>query len=311
MQKHISIVSPVYRAEKIIPELVSRISNAVSHITDNYEIILVDDCSPDNSWQAIEFACEKDSKIKGIKLSRNFGQHYAITAGLDYAKGEWVVVMDCDLQDLPEEISKLYAKAQEGNKIVFAQRKIRKDGFFKKLSSRLFYLVFNYFTETKYDHTIANFGIYSQQVISNFRLMKEQNRAFPLFIQWLGFQPVFIEVEHSSRFEGKSSYTFTKLINLAIDVIVAQSNKPLKLSIQFGLSISFISFIIGLYFVIKYLIFNIHVPGFTSIIVSLFFVSGLIFAHFGLLGLYVGKIFNETKNRPLYIIDIELNNGNN
>ena len=154
---HLSIVSPVYRAEKIIPELVERIKIAASQITDNFEIILVEDCGPDNSWSAIEKECLIDKRVKGIKLSRNFGQHYAITAGLNYSKGEWVVVMDCDLQDLPEEISNLYNKTKEGFDIVLARRFERQDTFLKRLSSKIFYTTLSYLTGTKQDNTIANF----------------------------------------------------------------------------------------------------------------------------------------------------------
>lgn len=303
----ISIVSPVYGCKSCLNDLYARLLITLEKITPDFEIILVNDAGPDKAWPLIKELCEKDNRVKGIDFARNFGQHYAITAGLDYAAGDWVVVMDCDLQDQPEEILKLYAKAQEGNQVVFGQRISRQDSFLKKMSSRIFYLIFNYFTETKFDHTIANFGIYSQKVITNFRLLKEQNRSFPLFIQWLGFNPVFVEIEHSSRQDGNSSYTLGKLINLAIDVIVAQSNKPLKLSIQFGLLISFFSFLLGIYFLIKHFILEIAVPGWTSIIVSLFFVSGLIFANLGLLGLYIGKIFNETKGRPLYVVRDTIN----
>lgn len=303
----ISIVSPVYGCKSCLNDLYTRLLITLEKISTDFEIILVNDAGPDKAWPLIKELAERDKRVKGIDLSRNFGQHYAITAGLDYASGDWVVVMDCDLQDQPEEILKLYAKAQEGNQVVFGQRMRRKDSFIKKLTSRLFYFVFNYFTETKFDHTIANFGMYSQKVITNFRLLKEQNRSFPLFIQWLGFNPVFVEIEHSNRLDGKSSYSWGKLLNLAIDVIVAQSNKPLKLSIQIGLLTSFVSFVLGTFFIVKHFILNIAVPGWTSIIVSLFFVSGLIFANLGLLGLYIGKIFNETKDRPLYIIKDSLN----
>lgn len=136
---HISVVSPVYRADKIVQELVKQVKENLLTITEDFEIILVNDASPDNSWVAIETECKKDKRVKGINLSRNFGQHYAITAGLSYAKGEWVVVMDCDLQDRPDEIPNLYKKAMEGWDIVFAQRKERKDGFLKKKLSKLFY----------------------------------------------------------------------------------------------------------------------------------------------------------------------------
>ena len=157
---HISVVSPVYRAEKIVAELVRQLHENLSKITNDYEIILVNDASPDNSWLAVVAECEKDKRVKGINLSRNFGQHYAITAGLSYAKGEWVVVMDCDLQDRPDEIPNLYNKVQEGYDIVYARRAERQDKFIKRLSSTIFYTVHNYLSGLKGDGSIANFGIY-------------------------------------------------------------------------------------------------------------------------------------------------------
>jgi dolichol-phosphate mannosyltransferase len=154
----ISVVSPVYRAEKIMPELVRRIKASVEQLTTDYEIILVEDCGPDNSWRSIEDICKLDKKVKGIKLSRNFGQHYAINAGLNYATGEWVVVMDCDLQDQPEEIAALYAKALEGYEVVQARRKERQDTFLKRFTSKVFYGTLTYLTGTKHDPLIANFA---------------------------------------------------------------------------------------------------------------------------------------------------------
>jgi dolichol-phosphate mannosyltransferase len=169
----ISIVSPVYRAEKMVHMLVERIMQSVTTITEDYEIILVNDASPDASWQMIEQECAKDKRVKGINLSRNFGQHYAITAGLNYAKCERVVVMDCDLQDRPEEIPALYQKAMEGYDIVYARRVDRQDIGLKKLSSTLFNSVFNWLSGTHKDKAISNFGIYNKYVIDEFNKMPE------------------------------------------------------------------------------------------------------------------------------------------
>ena len=156
----LSFVSPVYRAEKIIPTLISRIEASAKQLTDDYEIILVDDFSPDHSWTVLEQEAIKNERVKAIKLSRNFGQHYAITAGLNYVTGDWVVVLDCDLQDQPEEVVKLYAKAEEGYDIVYARRQERSDSFLKKLSSTVFHKVFSYLSGQKTDKTIANFGLH-------------------------------------------------------------------------------------------------------------------------------------------------------
>ncbi|HET7616297.1 MAG TPA: glycosyltransferase family 2 protein [Bacillales bacterium] len=298
----LSVVTPVYKGEPCLFELYERLKNTLSTLTDDFEIIFVNDASPDQSWNVICHLASIDDCVKGVDLSRNFGQHYAITAGLDYAKGLWTVVMDCDLQDQPEEIPKLYRKAQEGYDVVFGRRLERRDRFWKKWTSRLFYKIYDYFTDNKSDTTIANFSICSRKVIDGFRNLREQNRSFPLFIKWMGFRSASVNIEHSERPRGKSSYTFRKLVNLAIDGIVSQSNKPLKLSIKFGFMISFASFVYGLYLMYRYFFLFQPVPGWTSVMVSLYFIAGLVFANFGVLGLYIGKIFDEVKNRPLYIV---------
>ncbi len=299
---HISVVSPVYRAEKIVPLLVSEIKKHVTSITESFEIILVEDGSPDNSWEAIEKECKLDSHVKGIKLSRNFGQHYAITAGLDHAKGEWVVVMDCDLQDKPEEIVELYNKAKEGHKIVLARREVRNDTFRKKISSKIFYKTLSFLTGVKQDPTVANFGIYHQDVIAAINQMREPFRNFAAIVKWVGFSAIMINVKHGRRLEGFSSYNFKKLMKLAIDTILAYSNKPLYYIIGIGFSISLVSFIASIITVIKYFNGTITVLGYTSLILSIWVIGGLLMMFVGMVGLYIGKIFEGIKNRPIYII---------
>jgi len=307
MHAHISIITPVYGCCNSIKELCIRLKKTLSTITDNFEIIMVNDDSPDDAWRIIEELANQDSRIKGIALARNFGQHHAITAGLDYSNADWTVVMDCDLQDQPEEILKLYSKAQAGFDIVFGRRHQRQDHFFKRLGSKIFYKVYDYFTESSIDHSIANFSIISSNVVKKLRTLKEQNRSYPLFINWVGFKRANINIEHAKREHGKSSYTFKKLINLAIDSIVSQSNRPLRLSIKFGFIISLFSLIYALYLIIRYFVQDIPVEGWTSVMVSIYFIGGLLFANMGVLGLYIGKTFDEAKNRPLYIIDKTIN----
>lgn len=299
---HISVVTPVYGCSKSLDGLYKRLKNTLETIAEDFEIIMVNDASPDNAWESIKELAQKDTRVKGINLSRNFGQHRAITAGLDYAQGDWIVVMDCDLQDQPEEIIKLYNKASEGYDIVFGRRVERKDGFFKKLGSKVFYKIYDYFTESKIDNTIANFSIISRKVLNSLNKLREQNRMYPLFINWIGFKRTEINIEHASREDGKSAYTFSKLINLAIDSIVSQSNKPLRLSIKLGFLVSFMSLIYSFWLIVRYLTFSIPVEGWTSVMVSIYFIGGLLFSNMGILGLYIGKVFDEIKNRPLYLI---------
>lgn len=300
---HLSIISPVYNGESILHELIERIHLAVEPLNQDFEIILVDDFSPDRSWETIENLVAKFPKVRGIKLSRNFGQHYAITAGLDNAKGEWVVVMDCDLQDLPEEIPNLYAKAQEGNDVVLARRIIRKDGFFKKLSSKLFYRTLAWLTGSQQDESIANFGIYHKKVIVEIVKMRESIRYFPTMVRWVGFKQTSISVNHGANEDRKSSYNFKRLFNLALDIILAYSDKPLRLTVKLGFVVSFSGFLFALFTFIKYLNGDIIVKGYASLIISLWLLAGFILMTLGIVGLYVGKTFEGVKNRPIYIVE--------
>ena len=301
-----SIVSPVYRAEKILPILVSEINLVMERIGEDYEIILVDDRSPDNSWEVMKVLSSQNPKIKSIRLSRNFGQHSAIFAGLTKAKGDWVVVMDCDMQDQPKEIAKLYKKALEGYDIVLGQRENRKDKFLKKLTSRLFYKVFNYLSGANFDNNVANFGIYHQKTIKSILDMGDYVKFFSLFINWIGFKSVSIPIEHGEREEGKSTYSVGKLFKQAFNVIISFSDKPLRLFINFGLSISVLSVIVGMYYLYLALTGKIAQPGFSSLILSIWFLSGIIISCIGIVGVYLGKTFDQAKGRPTFIIDEEV-----
>ena len=302
----ISIVSPVYRAEKILPILVSEINLVMERIGEDYEIILVDDRSPDNSWEVMKVLSSQNPKIKSIRLSRNFGQHSAIFAGLTKTKGDCVVVMDCDMQDQPKEIAKLYKKALEGYDIVLGQRENRKDKFLKKLSSKLFYKVFNYLSGGQFNNEIGNFGIYKKKVIDSILNISDYIKFFPLFINWVGFKSVSIPIEHGEREEGKSSYSISRLLKLAFNVIVSFSDKPLRLFINFGLGISILSFVLGIYYLYLSITHKITQPGFSSLILSIWFLSGIIISCIGIVGVYLGKTFDQAKNRPTFIIDEEL-----
>jgi glycosyltransferase involved in cell wall biosynthesis len=278
----------------------------VEAITPNFEIILVEDASPDCSWTEIERLASRNSRIRGIKLSRNFGQHYAITAGLDAAKGDWVVVMDCDLQDRPEEIPAMFAKAQEGFDVVLARRVFRKDGFFKRISSKLFYRTLAWLTGSHQDETIANFGIYSRRVIQEIVGMRESIRYFPTMVRWVGFRQTTLDVVHAANTERGSAYSFSKLFNLGLDIMLAFSDKPIRLTVKLGLGIAFTGFLFAVFTLIRYLQGEIIVAGYASLIISLWVLSGFILVTLGMVGLYVGKTFEGVKNRPIYIVEKEV-----
>ncbi|MBL4710300.1 MAG: glycosyltransferase family 2 protein [Flavobacteriales bacterium] len=298
-----SIVVPFYACKNVAKELNKRIDSVFKGLKLDYELILVDDKSDDETWEVLQEVCAENSKVKAIELSRNFGQHYAITCGLSYSTGEWVIVMDCDLQDVPEEIPKLIQKAKEGFQIVFASRHERKDSFFKRLGSKMFYRTLGYLTDTKQDHTIANFGLYHYKAIEAVLSMKDQIRYFPTMIQWVGFNKTSIQVNHSEREEGKSSYSLKKLIALAFNNIIAFSDKPLRITIKCGVTISFLSFIMGIYYLILYIKGDIFQLGFTSLILSIWFLSGIIILTLGVLGIYLGKVFDKVKERPSFLVN--------
>jgi len=298
----ISIVSPVYGCKTYLIELYLRLKKALDQITPDFEIIFVNDGSPDGAWNTIRELADKDIRVKGINLSRNFGQHCAITAGLDNCQGEWVVVMDCDLQDQPEEIIKLYTKAKEGYDYVQGCRNKRKDKFIKRMLSKTFYLVLQFLTDSKINSSIANFGIYNIKVIKSINELREKSRWFPTFVNWVGFYGTSINIQHGARIDGDSGYSRKKLLNLALDVILLNSNKPLKLVVKFGFSISLLSLLYAIITLFRYFNGDVTVMGWTSLIISIWFLSGIIIFIMGIIGLYLSKVYEHSKDRPLYII---------
>ena len=251
--KDISIVIPEYCGESMLAELLKRLHATLQTLTDSYEIILVNDCSPDNVWEAIRQVCAVDKHVVGLNLSRNFGEHYAISAGLRYAKGAYIVVMDCDLQNRPEDIPALYQKAKEGWDVVHARRMRKRFGFWKRLSSRAFHTIYDWMTGHKSDPSIAEFGIYSARIIREYNKLGEVARSFNFLIEYLGFRVTVIDVKHDSRADGGgSSYTFRKLFRLAMDSIIADSTRPLKGAIVVGFTMSFLSVITAVYNVVAY-----------------------------------------------------------
>jgi len=303
----ISIISPVYRAETLVDKLVERIMNSVSKLTDSYEIILVEDCGPDNSWKKIQDNCTKYPVVKGIKLSRNYGQQHAIQAGLDASSGKYVITMDCDLQDQPEEIEKLLSKSKEGFEIVVASRKNRQDDAFKKFLSRIFYSTLGYLTETKQDRTVANFVCYNRKAVDAMDRVKDHNRYYPMLQQLVGFNYAKVDIEHAEREDGNSSYSFSKRSRVAMDTILTFSYKPLRLTVKFGVFLSFLSICAAIIMVVLYIFSDVKAEGWASLALMLSFFSGIIISVLGMVGLYVGRTFESVKHRPTYIIHKTLN----
>lgn len=309
----ISVVIPVYGCREAVQPLCDRLKKTLEKISEDYEIILVDDHCPQNSWEEIQKVSIEDCRIKGIRFSRNFGQMRAIAAGIHQSAGNWVVVMDCDLQDTPEAIEDLYNKAKEGYDVVFVRRINRIENPVTMFFSNNFYKVYNYFTDGNYDRALSNFSIASRQVINQFCRMNEQTRAYVLFLKWLGFKQGVVEMESAPRAAGRSSYTFKKKLSVALELITAQSNKPLLLSVKVGFAIALASFLYMIFLVAQFLFGASILPGWTSMIASVYFVGGLLMIMLGIVGIYIGNIFVETKHRPLYVvrdrINIEENSG--
>jgi glycosyltransferase involved in cell wall biosynthesis len=304
---HISAVIPLLNEEKLVTEIIKRVDMNLSKISQDYQIILVDDGSSDSTWQVIKTESVKNSKISGIRFSRNFGHHYALAAGINHSNSEWVVVMDGDLQDRPEVIPDLYKKAQEGFDVVFVNRIEREDSLFYLLAQKIFYKILNLLSGLKFNSKQANFSIISKKVVESHRLFGEQARFYGSTILWMGFARASIDANHGKRFEGKPSYTFKKRFKLAYDIIISFSERPLKLIIMFGVAVSILSIFFAIWIAIKALQSDFSVLGWPSIIFSIFFTSGLNLIILGLLGIYIGRIFNQVKQRPIYIIQEEVN----
>ena len=300
----LSVVAPVYKSEAIVPEFVHRVCAAASKTTRDFELLLIEDGGPDDSWAAIVHECQQDPRVKGIQLSRNFGQQSAITAGLAHARGRYVVVMDSDLQDDPDYIPDLYRKALEGFDIVFARKRIRRFGLWRNLSTRLYYALFRWLASVDYDAHIGAYSIVSRRVVEAFLQFGDYRRGYVIVLNWLGFRRSHVDVEHRERPIGRSSYTTWQLLGHALTIAVAYSDKPLRMSIYFGLALSTLSFLLGIWLASRYFTSNVGqmALGWTSLIISNLFLSGLLLVSLVVVGLYIGRIFEQVKQRPIFVV---------
>jgi glycosyltransferase involved in cell wall biosynthesis len=298
----ISVVIPVYKSAESLEELAHRLAMSLSSVTSDFEVILVNDGSPDKSWDIISKLAKSDDRFIGIRLSRNFGQHPAITAGLTYSKGEWIVVMDCDLQDRPEEIPKLFAKAQEGFEQVVATRNERQDSWLKRTTSHVYVRVLSYLCGQTINPSVGNFGIYHRCVVNVVTSLKEQGRTFGLLALWAGFRRTELDVEHVARPYGESSYSFRDLLKLGIMGILSHSDRPLKFTIKLGAYLGFISLAGAIWIVLRQVVWGYSPVGWSSVMVSLSFMTGVLLGSIGIVGLYIAQIFDEVKERPISVI---------
>jgi dolichol-phosphate mannosyltransferase len=299
----ISVVVPAYGCESCLEPLYEGLAPVLEQISPDFEIVMVDDHSPQGDWAVIAKLAQRDPRVRGVKLTRNFGQHNAIAAGLAECDGDWAVVMDCDLQDRPEEIARLYAKAQEGFDCVFGRRVDRADSGSKIAVSRLFNLLHGRVAKVKIDATVGNFSIISRRVVDEVKKFREGRRNYGIQVHWLGFPTAYIDIEHAARHSGKSSYSFGKQLRHAASTVLSQSTRPLYASVAFGFAAALGAALTAIYLLIRKLTVGYGVEGWTSVIVSLWFLFGVLFLNLGVLGLYLGSVFDEVKGRPPFVIE--------
>jgi len=306
----ISVVVPVYGCAGCLLELHQRLKKVLSSITPHYEMIFVEDRGADESWEMLSRIAIKDKQVKAYRLSRNFGQHSAITAGLSHANGLWNVVMDCDLQDPPEDIARLYQKAKEGFDIVLMKRKNKKLPFFRRWAASLYFKLINLFTTEHLNGVYGSFSILHEKVRLSYLRFQDNDRHYLFILKWLGYKTTSLEYEHGERFAGSSSYSFRALLTHGLNGIFFQTTILLRWIIYLGFWVSLFGWASAFYFLYLYF-FHSPPPGWTSLAILILIVSGFILISTGITGLYLGKVFEQVKSRPLYVIDESIEKGKN
>ncbi len=302
----LSVISPVYKADGIINTLVSLIAEECRLITQEFEIILVNDCSPDNSWDVIKTMALTNKNIVGVNLSKNFGQHAAIDAGLAIAKGDYIIVMDCDMQHHPKYIPQLVNKINEGYDVVFTTTAKRSHSYFKNILSAFYHRIYNYLTELNSNYNFTTYSITSKKIITVYKTLDEYNSHYLPKLQWLGFKQTSIPIEHLIRQNGRSSYNLKALFIEGIKGLTSNSVKLLRLNVFAGLLLSVVSFIAIAVIIAMYFI-NGFLAGWASITVLIMFSLGIILTSIGITGLYIGQTFEQVKKRPQYIVSDTVN----
>lgn len=299
---NISIVIPVYNDVEVLEELYKRLCAVLEARYEEWQVVLIDDGSQDNSWHIVERLAQKDDRVHGIKLMRNFGQQNAIAAGLDYVDGDIVILMDSDLQDRPEDIPKLVQALEESDaSMAIAKWKTRQDSMFKLAVSKLFYNVSRKITKLRYEPGLGVFRAIRGELVQELKKYQEKTSSTISLLYWIGVDYVSVELDRDARFAGKSGYNLKKMLKLTFDRFFSFSMFPIRASIYTGLTVSVLSFILALIFVIRRIL-NQTAPGWTSIVVIVLFLFGMNFIFLGVIGEYLGRIFLETKQRPKYIV---------
>jgi glycosyltransferase involved in cell wall biosynthesis len=298
----ISVVVPVYGCRDCLWELHRRVEAAVAAVGADYELLLVDDGSPDEAWATIREMAALEPHVHGLRLSRNFGQHAAITAGIAASRGRWVVVMDCDLQDPPEEIARLYAKALEGYDVVLCRREERRESLPRRLAASAYFRFHNMIARGNLHTNYTNLSIVSRKVADAFLSLRDHDRQYLLILHWLGFRRAELDVPQSDRHSGRSSYTFRQLMRVAFDGVFFQSTVLLRWIVYLGFLLATLGVALAAYALGSWLSGH-QLPNWTALPMFGLFLAAFIVISGGVTGLYVGKIFEQVKGRPLYVVD--------
>lgn len=308
MGQLISIVVPMYFEEEVAQECYNRLKSVMDKTGYDYEFVFVNDGSTDRTIDILTEIALKDKRAKVINFARNFGHQNAVTAGIDYAKGDAIVIIDADLQDPPEVIPLMIEKWKEGYEVVYGKRKTRKgETWFKLVTAKYFYKFLNYMSEIDIPKDTGDFRIIDRKVADVFRQMTERNRFIRGMISWVGFKQTYIEYERDERFAGETKYPLKKMLKFASDGIISFSTKPLKMVMILGFLSVFVSIAVLLYaLIVKIIGINVE-PGWTSIMVAITFFSGIQLLGLGIVGQYLARIYDESKNRLIYIVRDTLN----
>ena len=303
MKPTLSVVVPAYNEEEVIQESYARLTAAVAAIGLPYELIFVNDGSRDKTPQMLAAICEKDANVRFINFSRNFGHQPAITAGMDYAQGDAVVVIDCDLQDPPEVIAGMVKKWQEGYEVVYGKR-LKREGetAFKKFTAKTYYRLLQSLTNVEIPVDTGDFRLIDRKVCDAMKSLGERNRYVRGLVSWVGFKQTAVEYVREKRFAGETKYPLKKMLKLAMDGIMSFSYKPLKLAMSIGLFLSAASFVYLIVIICQKLFTDTTVVGWASTTAILVFTQGIVLMMLGIIGEYLGRIFDEIKGRPNYIV---------
>jgi glycosyltransferase involved in cell wall biosynthesis len=298
----LSVVVPVYACGGCLRQLVARISISLEPVVQHFEIVLVDDRSPDDAWEVMTALARSDPRVRSFRLSRNFGQHAAITAGLAQSRGRWVAVMDCDLQEPPEELPRLFAKAQEGYDVVHATRREWKHSRLRRVMSRAYRFML---LESERRGEFSTLSVISRKVVDALLQLGDRHREYLLMLDWLGFSSATVEFDHEGRTEGESSYTLRRLARVALDGMFFRTTVLLRAIVLLGFLIAFCGAVLAVYLSISY--FTVGAPtGYTSLVLLTLVLSGFTIISLGVVGIYVGRVFDQVKDRPLFIVDEEV-----